>query len=150
MAKHGNSGPCLNQQRRIKLVLTKASVRTRGLPLALALCVASFTAANKLWSAPVTSPVGSYGILLNQWPSSNTGSDETSALLGVLSFDGAGNVTTTYTKVNVDYSVISGTAGGPPRPTRMAPTQSISPSMTGRSGRWLPRSQTEAPAFNFS
>jgi hypothetical protein len=92
--------------------MTKATVRTRALPLTLALCVAYFSAANKLWSAPVTSPVGSYGILLNQWPSSNTGNDKTSGLLGVLNFDGAGNVTATYTKVDVDFTVKTGTATG--------------------------------------
>ena len=70
--------------------MTKAAVRTRALPLTLALCVAYLTLANTLWSAPVTSPVGSYGILLNQLPSSNTGNDKTSSLLGVLNFDGAG------------------------------------------------------------
>jgi hypothetical protein len=84
------------------------------LTLGLALGFAFFTPANKLSSASaqVTSPMGSYGILLNQWPSSNTGHDTTSALLGVLDFDGAGNVTATYTKVNADYSVKTGTATG--------------------------------------
>jgi hypothetical protein len=56
--------------------------------------------------------MGSYGILLNQWPSSNTGNDKTSGLLGVLNFDGAGNVTAKYTKVNSDYTTTSGTATG--------------------------------------
>jgi hypothetical protein len=74
--------------------------------------VVYLTAANNLWSAPGTSPLGSYGILLNQWPSSNTGNDKTSALLGVLNFDGAGNVTATYTKVNADYTTKTGTATG--------------------------------------
>jgi len=92
--------------------MTKAAVRTPALPISLALCVVYLIAANNLWSAPVTSPVGSYGILLNQWPSSNTGNNTTSALLGVLNFDGAGNVTATYTKVNPDYSVKTGTAAG--------------------------------------
>jgi len=92
--------------------MTKAAVRSQSLPLALALCMAYFTAANKLWSASVTSPMGSYGILLNQWPSSNTGNDKTSALLGVLDFDGAGKVTATYTKVNVDFTLKTGTATG--------------------------------------
>ena len=67
---------------------TTTAVRPQALPFALALCVAYLAPASKLWSAPVTSPVGSYGILLNQWPSSNTGNNKTSALLGVLNFDG--------------------------------------------------------------
>ncbi len=92
--------------------MKKAAVRIRTVSLSLALCVAYFAAANILWSAPVTSPKGSYGILMNQWPSSNTGNDKTSALLGVLNFDGAGNITATYTKVNIDFSVKTGTATG--------------------------------------
>jgi hypothetical protein len=95
---------------------TTTAVRPRALPLALALCVAYLAPASKLWSAPVTSPVGSYGILLNQWPSSNTGNDKTSALLGVLNFDGNGNVTATYTKVNRDHTVKTGTATGTTSP----------------------------------
>lgn len=83
------------------------------LPMGLALCVPYLTGVNSLWSAPVTSPTaGSYGILLNQWPNSNSGNDTTGALLGVLNFKGAGNVTATYTKVNSDYTTTSGTATG--------------------------------------
>jgi hypothetical protein len=78
----------------------------------LALCLAYVAAPDKLRSAPVTAPSGSYGILLNEWPSATTGNDKTSGLLGVLNFDGAGNVTATYTKVNVDFTVKSGTATG--------------------------------------
>ena len=92
--------------------MTKVAVRTRALTLSLALCLSYLIAANRLWAAPVTSPMGSYGILLNQWPSSNTGNDKTSGLLGVLNFDGAGNVTATYTKVNLDFTVKTGTATG--------------------------------------
>jgi hypothetical protein len=80
--------------------------------LFLALCMAYLTSANSLWSAPVTSLMGSYGILLNQWPSPNTGNNTTAALLGVFNFDGAGNVTATYTKVNPDYTVKTGKATG--------------------------------------
>ena len=89
--------------------MTKVAVRTRALTLSLALCLSYLIAANRLWAAPVTSPNGSYGILLNQWPSSNTGNDKTSGLVGVLNFDGAGNVTATYTK---DFTVKTGTATG--------------------------------------
>ena len=99
-------------QKRNKFAMTKVAVRTRALTLSLALCLSYLTAANRLWAAPVTSPMGSYGILLNQWPSSNTGNDKTSGLLGVLNFDGAGNVTATYTKVNLDFTVKTGTATG--------------------------------------
>lgn len=92
--------------------MTKVAVRTRALTLSLALCLSYLILANRLWAAPVTSPMGSYGILLNQWPSSNTGNDKTSGLLGVLNFDGAGNVKATYTKVNLDFTVKTGTATG--------------------------------------
>jgi hypothetical protein len=92
--------------------MTKVAARTRALTLTLALCLSSLIAANRLWAAPVTSPMGSYGILLNEWPSSNTGNDKTSGLLGVLNFDGAGNVTATYTKVNLDFTVKTGRATG--------------------------------------
>ena len=91
----------------------KATLPIPPLTLILALCLACVLTPDSLWSAPVTSPMaGSYGILLNEWPSSNTGNNKTSGLLGVLKFDGAGNVTATYTKVNVDYSVKTGTATG--------------------------------------
>ena len=92
--------------------MTNTGVRARGLLLGLALCVAYVTAAEPLRSAPVTAPMGRYGILLNQWPSSNTGNDKTSALLGVLDFDGDKNVTATYSKVNRDFTVKTGTAAG--------------------------------------
>src|SRR3954451_14870554 len=91
---------------------TTPAVRRRALPLVLALWAAYLAPASKLWSAPVTSPEGSYGVLLNQWPSSNTGNDKSSGLLGVLNFDGASNITATYTKVNVDFTVKTGTATG--------------------------------------
>ena len=92
--------------------MTKVAVRTPALTLSLALCLSYLIAPNPLGAAPVTSPMGSYGILLNEWPSSNTGNDKTSGLLGVLNFDGAGNVTATYTKINVDFSVKTGKATG--------------------------------------
>src|SRR5262249_3914672 len=98
--------------RRGTIPMTKVAVRTRALTLSLALCLSHLIAANRLWAAPVTSPMGSYGILLNQLSSSNTGNDKTSGLLGVLNFDGAGNVTATYTKVNLDFSVKTGKATG--------------------------------------
>jgi hypothetical protein len=65
----------------------------------LALCFAYLTPANKLSSASAqaVAPNGSYGILLNQWKDAN--SNNVSAILGVLNFDGAGNVTGTYTLV---------------------------------------------------
>lgn len=91
--------------------MTKAAVR-RALLLSSALSLAYLAAANNLWPAPVTSPVGSYAILMNQWPDSNQGNDKTSALLGVLNFDGGGNVSATYTKVNWDYTKKTGTATG--------------------------------------
>src|SRR6202043_453251 len=63
------------------------------------LCFAYLTPANKLSSASAQaiSPNGSYGILVNQWkdPSSNN----VAAFLGGLNFDGAGNITGTYTLV---------------------------------------------------
>jgi hypothetical protein len=93
--------------------MAKGTLRTPALTLTMALCVAYLTSPNNLWSAPVTSPVaGSYGILLNQLANSNTGNDTTGALLGVLNFNGAGNVTATYTNVNSDYTTTSGTATG--------------------------------------
>lgn len=87
--------------------------RARRLVMAalLTLTTGGVTALAQSGSGPYE-PVGSYGILLNQWPSSNTGNDKTSGLLGVLNFDGAGNVTATYTKVNLDFSVKTGTATG--------------------------------------
>ena len=93
--------------------MARGTLRTPALTLSLALCMAYLTSANNLWSTPVTSPVaGSYGILLNQWPNSNTGNNTTGALLGVLNFNGAGNVTATFTTVNSDYTTTSRTATG--------------------------------------
>jgi hypothetical protein len=70
-----------------------------ALTLGLALCFAYLTPANKLWSAEaqVTSPAGTYGVLLNQWKDSSASSVR--GILSVLNFDGAGNVTGTYTFV---------------------------------------------------
>ena len=60
--------------------------------------------------AQVTSPNGSYGILVNQWKDSN--SNAASSFLGVLTFNGAGNVSGSYTLVRKDYSVLTGTLTG--------------------------------------
>ncbi|HYL34959.1 MAG TPA: hypothetical protein VEV17_03480 [Bryobacteraceae bacterium] len=91
--------------------LARLGVSVPALALGLALCFAFFTPANKLWSASaqVTSPNGSYGILLNQWIDAN---GTTSALLAVLNFDGAGNITGTYTLVGQTYNVLTGTLTG--------------------------------------
>lgn len=81
---------------------TRRSVRrllpsTPALTIGLALAFAFLSPAGKVSfaSAQVTSPAGSYGILVNQWRDAN--SNNVSALLGVLNFDGAGNITGTYT-----------------------------------------------------
>ncbi|HYL35581.1 MAG TPA: hypothetical protein VEV17_06695 [Bryobacteraceae bacterium] len=100
----------------------RSSVLRRWLPApalacALALCFAYLTPANKLWSASaqVTSPNGSYGILLNQWKDPN--SNNVSALLGVVNFDGAGNISGSYTIVSknpVMTGTLTGTYAGNP------------------------------------
>jgi hypothetical protein len=84
-----------------------------ALALGLALCFAFSMPANKLCSASaqVTSPNGSYGVLLNQWkdPSSNN----VTATLGVLNFDGAGNVSGTYTIAQTkNQTAVTGTWTG--------------------------------------
>jgi hypothetical protein len=101
--------------RRSVLRLSAAPALTVG----LALCFAYLAPANKLSSASaqVTSPVGSYGVLVNQWANSND--DVTSAFLGVLTFDGSGNITGTYTVVNQAYTLfnngsLTGTYSGNP------------------------------------
>jgi len=60
-------------------------------------------------SAQVTSPQGSYGILLNQWIDAKS---VTSALLAVLNFDGAGNISGSYTLVTKSYAVLTGAMTG--------------------------------------
>jgi hypothetical protein len=60
-------------------------------------------------SAQVTSPNGSYGILGNRWIDS---SNAASGFLGVLNFDGAGNVSGSYTLVAKNYAVSTGTMTG--------------------------------------
>jgi hypothetical protein len=60
-------------------------------------------------SAQVTSPQGSYGILLNQWIDAK---NATSALLALLNFDGAGNVSGSYTLVTKSYAVLTGAMTG--------------------------------------
>ena len=80
-----------------------------ALVITLALCFAFFG------SAQVTSPNGSYGILLNQWKDTN--SNNASGLLGVLNFDGAGNVTGSYTllsKNGLATGTLTGTYSGNP------------------------------------
>lgn len=95
---------------------TRSSVLRLSAPvltLGLAVSFAYLTPANKLWSASaqVTSPNGSYGILVDQWKDSN--STSLSGFLGVLNFDGAGNITGTYTLVNtVNFRLSTGTLTG--------------------------------------
>jgi hypothetical protein len=57
------------------------------LTLGLALCIAQ---------AQTTAPFGSFGILLNQWKSADANSSP-GGLLGVLNFDGSGNISGSYT-----------------------------------------------------
>lgn len=67
-------------------------------------------------SAQTTSPVGSYGILLNQWKGADASSSP-GALLGVLNFDGAGNVSGSYTIVGKNPAATgmwTGTSSGNP------------------------------------
>ena len=59
------------------------------LTLGLALCIAQ---------AQTTAPVGSFGILINQWKGAEASSSP-GALLGVLNFDGSGNISGSYTVV---------------------------------------------------
>jgi hypothetical protein len=89
----------------------RQSMSAPVLTIGLALCFAFLTPASKLSSASaqVTSPNGSYGILVNQWKDPN--SNNISALLGVLNFDGAG-ITGSYTIVSTKNGVVSGTWTG--------------------------------------
>lgn len=85
------------------------------LTFGLALCFAYLAPANKLSSASaqVTSPHGSYGILVNQWKDAS--SNNASALVGVLNFDGAGNITGSYTLVSKNSpttGMLTGTYSG--------------------------------------
>ena len=89
--------------------------RTASVPvltLGLALSFAFLTPASKLWSAAaqVTSPVGSYGILFNQWIDSNT--KVVRGFITSLYFDGAGNVSGPYAFITVSDTVITGTLTG--------------------------------------
>jgi hypothetical protein len=86
----------------------RQSVSAPVLAVGLVLCFAYLAPANRLWSASaqVTSPNGSYGIIVNQWK--DLSSNNISALLGVLNFDGAGNINGTYTL----FSTKNGKAGG--------------------------------------
>ena len=83
------------------------------LTLGLALCFAYLTPGNKFSSASaqVTSPNGSYGVLVNQWKDPNSNSVE--AVLAVLNFDGAGNITGTYTLTrSINFARAAGTLTG--------------------------------------
>jgi hypothetical protein len=84
---------------KIRRSVQRLSAPAPVLFIGLAICFAYLMPANKLSSASAqaVAPNGSYGILLNQWKDAN--SNNVSALLGVLNFDGAGNVTGTYTLV---------------------------------------------------
>jgi len=76
------------------------------LALGSALCFAYLMPA----SAQVTSPNGSYGILVNEWKVSN--SNIVRGFLSSLNFDGAGNVTGPYVFITINDTVISGTMTG--------------------------------------
>jgi hypothetical protein len=60
-------------------------------------------------STSARSPLGTYGVLVNQWP--NPG-EAASALLAVANFDGAGNIIGSYTVVTSSYQVLSGKLTG--------------------------------------
>ena len=79
----------MKTHRRVRRLAASIPVLTLGLALGFARLSAS---------AQTTSPVGSYGILLNQWKGADASSSP-GALLGVLNFDGAGNVSGSYTVV---------------------------------------------------
>lgn len=79
-------------------------MKTHSRMLRLAASVPVLTLGLALWfahlmPAQTTSPVGSFGILLNQLKSSDANSSP-GAVLGVLNFDGAGNVSGSYTIVS--------------------------------------------------
>jgi hypothetical protein len=59
--------------------------------------------------AQSNSPSGTYGVLIKQWPKANAVS---SALIGVFNFDGAGNLTGTYTLVGAAPAALAGTLMG--------------------------------------
>jgi hypothetical protein len=84
---------------KIRRSVQRLSAPAPVLFIGLAICFAYLMPVNKLSSASAqaVAPNGSYGILLNQWKDAN--SNNVSAILGVLNFDGAGNVTGTYTLV---------------------------------------------------
>ena len=91
--------------------------------LRLAASVPVLTPVLALWfvylipaQAQSTAPVGSFGILLNQWKSADANSSP-GALLGVLNFDGSGNVTGSYTIVGknpTSTGTWTGTSSGNP------------------------------------
>ena len=97
---------------KIRSGVLRPSSRVLLLALSLALSFAYLTPPTRVWSASaqITSPNGPYGILLNQLkdPSSNS----ISSFLGVLSFDGAGNVSGSYTIVSSKNPNAMGTLTG--------------------------------------
>ncbi|HYL34557.1 MAG TPA: hypothetical protein VEV17_01445 [Bryobacteraceae bacterium] len=93
--------------------MLRLSAHAPVLTLGLALCFAYLSPANKLSSASaqVTSPNGSYGVLVNQWKDPNSNSVE--AVLAVLNFDGAGNIAGTYTLTrSINFVLATGTLTG--------------------------------------
>ena len=97
---------------KIRIGVLRPSSRVPLLALTWALSFACLTPATRVWSASaqITSPNGSYGILLNQLKDPN--SNSISSLLGVLSFDGAGNVSGSYTIVSSKNPIATGTLTG--------------------------------------
>jgi hypothetical protein len=97
----------MKTHRRVRRLAASIPVLTLGLALGFAGLSAS---------AQTTSPVGSYGILLNQWKGADASSSP-GALLGVLNFDGAGNVSGSYTVVGKNPTATgmwTGTSSGNP------------------------------------
>jgi hypothetical protein len=78
------------------------------------------TGTGRIQSAQGTSPAGSFGYLLNQWPDANIAPG---GIFGVFNLDGAGNITGSYTIVgSAGPAPISGTATG---------TYAVNPDGTG-------------------
>ena len=99
------------------------------LSLGLALCFAHLMPA----SAQTTAPVGSFGILLNQLKTADASSSP-GAALGVLNFDGAGNVSGSYTIVGKNPTATgtwTGTdSGNPDGSTTLNLTLDVGPTVT--------------------
>src|SRR4029077_4800134 len=85
-------------------------MKTRRSLLRLALGSALFFAYLMPASAQVTSPNGSYGILVNEWKVSN--SNIVRGFLSSLNFGGAGTGTGPYVFITVNDTVIRGTMTG--------------------------------------